>query len=104
MTPFALIGDFHYTINNQVIIGILFIAIFSSVGAFIFWNTSLKFIDVNRAGVFLNLEVVFTALISLLIRELLTVSQIVGALFVFIGLYFTTKKTAVTKRMEQMEG
>ena len=67
-------------------------AIFPSVGSFIFWNSALRHIDASQAGIYLNLITVFTALLSLLLGQPITLVQIVGGILVFIGVYLSSLK------------
>jgi drug/metabolite transporter (DMT)-like permease len=91
MAPFAMhqgidIGK----LSPLTISGILYITIFPSICSFIFWNISVREIGASKAGIFLNLIPVFTAIISWILGEKITLPQILGGLLVFIGVCFTT--------------
>lgn len=91
MAPFAGsqgidIGE----IGSLAITGILYMVIFPSVGSFVFWNMAVQKIGVSKAGVFLNLIPVFTAIISWLLGERITEAQGIGGLLVFGGVYLAT--------------
>ena len=91
MAPFAYnqgiqIGE----IGTVAITGILYMVLFPSVGSFVFWNLSVQKIGVSKAGVFLNLIPVFTAIISGILGERVTGAQGGGGLLVFCGVYLTT--------------
>lgn len=92
LLPFVLFSEFNYQLSNQAIIGILYIALFPSVGSFIFWNSSLRHINASQAGIYLNLIAVFTAILSLILGQTITLVQIVGGLLVFIGVYLSSQK------------
>ncbi|CAH0287425.1 hypothetical protein SRABI96_04158 [Peribacillus sp. Bi96] len=106
VTPFAIGSGLSFDLSSQAIIGLLYIGIFPSVGSFIFWNISLRHINASQAGIFLNLIAVFTAILSLILGQSITIVQILGGLLVFTGVYLTSKKKkeypAVTKTMKKM--
>lgn len=91
LLPFVLASGFQYSLSKPAIIGILYIGIFPSVGSFIFWNVALREVGPSRAGIFLNLIAVFTAIISILLGKTITYVQILGGIFVFIGVYLTSQ-------------
>jgi drug/metabolite transporter (DMT)-like permease len=90
-------ADFNFELSKQAMIGIAYMGIFPSVGSFIFWNISLRQIDASKAGIYLNLITVFTAIISLLIGNTITIVQIVGGIFVFSGVYLTSQRVKEVK-------
>ena len=77
-------------IGSLAITGILYMVIFPSVSSFVFWNMAVQKIGVSKAGVFLNLIPVFTAIISWLLGERVTGAQGIGGLLVFSGVYLAT--------------
>jgi drug/metabolite transporter (DMT)-like permease len=94
LLPFFLLsGGIHDPISKQATIGILYMGILPSVGSFIFWNISIRQIGPSRAGVYLNLITVFTAILSLLLGNTITYVQIIGGILVFIGVYLTSQNT-----------
>jgi drug/metabolite transporter (DMT)-like permease len=90
--PFVLTSGFNFSLSKEAIIGMLYIGIFPSVGSFVFWNLSIRQIGPSKAGIYLNLITVFTAIISIALGDSITFVQIVGGLFVFIGVYLTSRK------------
>lgn len=94
MLPMVVVSgsDFNFELSQHAIIGIVYMGIFPSVGSFIFWNMSLRQIDASKAGIYLNLITVFTAIFSLLLGNPITFVQVIGGLFVFIGVYLTSAK------------
>lgn len=91
MAPFAIAQGINVgKIGPLTRMGILYIIIFPSICSFIFWNMSVREIGAGRAGIFLNLIPVFTAVISWLLGERITVAQVSGGLLVFFGVYLTT--------------
>ncbi|MEW9501099.1 DMT family transporter [Jeotgalibacillus marinus] len=85
--PIVLIQGFPSSLSTHATIGIIYMGLFPSVGAFIFWNVSLRYIDASRVGIFLYLIPVFTTTISLMMGKSITLVQLLGGLLVFIGVY-----------------
>lgn len=92
LLPFVIFSDFNYNLNTQAIFGMMYIAIFPSVGSFIFWNSALRHINASQAGIYLNLIAVFTAFLSLLLGQPITFVQVMGGILVFIGVYLSSLK------------
>lgn len=93
--PFILVTGVHLPHSGQAILGILYIGIFPSVGAFVFWNIGISKIGASRSSIYLNLITVFTAIIGVFLGQPITVIQVVGGLLVFFGVYLTSKKGEV---------
>jgi len=91
MAPFAIAQGINFTsLSATAVTGIAYITIFPSICSFIFWNIGVREIGASKAGVFLNLNPVFTAAISWILGQKITVVQVIGGLLVFLGVYFTT--------------
>lgn len=68
-------------------LGILYVGIFPSVLAFLFWNRGVQAIGPNKAGMYLHLMPVFGAILSFLfLDEGLALYHLVGAALVFGGI------------------
>lgn len=91
MAPFAIYQGIDFTnLSTLAVTGIAYITIFPSICSFIFWNIGVREIGASKTGVFLNLNPVFTAAISWTLGQKITLVQVLGGLFVFLGVYFTT--------------
>ncbi|WP_307794938.1 DMT family transporter [Alkalihalobacillus sp. BA299] len=92
LAPFVLSQGltFYSDLSPLALTGIVYFVIFPSVCSFIFWNVAVREIGASQSGIFLNLIPVFTAIISVLLGNMITLVQILGGLFVFIGVYLTT--------------
>ncbi|MFD2615971.1 DMT family transporter [Terrilactibacillus laevilacticus] len=90
--PFILSQGYDFHLSKQAISGIIYIGLFPSVGSFIFWNASVRHIGASKAGIYLNLITVFTAIISILLGKGITLAQIIGGLLVFLGVYLSNQK------------
>lgn len=91
MAPFALSQGLDLSALSAVAAsGVAYITIFPSICSFIFWNMGVREIGASKAGVFLNLNPVFTAAMSWALGQAITAVQILGGLLVFLGVYITT--------------
>jgi len=91
MAPFALYEGINVAnISSVAVTGILYMVIFPSIGSFVLWNMCIREIGASGAGIFLNFIPIFTAIISWILGEKITVAQVCGGLLVCIGVYLTT--------------
>lgn len=90
--PFFLASGFSYHLSTMAGAGILYIALFPSVCSFVFWNIATQHVGASRAGIFLNLLTVFTAVLSLLLGNPMTAAQVAGGLLVIVGVILTNTK------------
>ena len=70
-----------------------FIVVFPSVLSYLLWNRALTVIPPARAGVFLNLITVFTALLTLLAGHPFTAAQLIGGVIVLGGVALANAKS-----------
>lgn len=101
LLPFVIFSDFNYNLSTQAIVGMMYIAIFPSVGSFIFWNSALRHINASQAGIYLNLIAVFTAFLSLLLGQPITFVQVMGGILVFIGVYLSSLKAKANATLKK---
>jgi len=90
--PVWLIVDFNDFISRpfhpEAFRAIVFLAVFASTLAFVFFTQSIRQIGVNRSNMFINLIPVFVAILSyFILKESLGTQQIVGIFIVVIGLF-----------------
>jgi drug/metabolite transporter (DMT)-like permease len=91
MAPFVISQGVNFgEISSLAINGILYMTVFPSVLSFIFWNLAIREIGANQTGIFLNLIPVFTAIISWILGNNITIVQISGGVLVFMGVYLAT--------------
>ncbi len=80
-------------ITPVVIIGLVYVGVVASVGAFLFWSIGVKGIGAARGSVFLNLIPVFTAAIAAVaLDERPGLAQLVGGLLVICGVTLASSK------------
>jgi drug/metabolite transporter (DMT)-like permease len=104
MAPFAFAQGIDIVrIDSLAITGILYMILFPSLGSFVIWNLSVQKVGASKAGVFLNLIPVFTALISGMLGESVSGAQGIGGVLVFCGVYLTTGLLDQTLRIAKFE-
>jgi drug/metabolite transporter (DMT)-like permease len=60
--------------------------------AYRFWNSALRKVSANKAGIFLYLVPVYTSVTSILfLKESLKMFQILGSLLIFAGVMLVTR-------------
>ncbi|HET6271073.1 MAG TPA: DMT family transporter [Arthrobacter sp.] len=92
LAPFALAMDVRFPETAAEGWSLAYIALFPSLGAYLLWNLALKSTSPGTAGNYLNLIVVFTAIITVAMGTPLTAVQIVGGLMVIAGVLLTGMK------------
>lgn len=77
-----------YFLTPQALIGISFILFLASLTAIPLWQWGISKLEISRVGFFLYLDpvVAFTVAFFLL-GEVITTHMLIGAIFIFIGLY-----------------
>ncbi len=71
-----------------------YLAVFSSIIAFVLFCYAVRIVGVNKANAFNNVRPVFTALIMLLFfGEMLPIAKWIGILLVVAGLFYSSKQT-----------
>jgi len=67
---------------------IVFVTLFSTIGAFMFWTRGVELIGPNRAGVFLHLVPVYSALLTgVLLGEPLRSYHVIGFGLILVGVW-----------------
>lgn len=77
-----------YFLNTEAFLGIAYILFFASLTAIPLWQWGISKLEVSRLGFFLYLDPVVSFIVAfLLLGEVVTIHMIIGAIFIFIGLY-----------------
>lgn len=85
--------------NWQTLLGIVYIGIFPSALALLFWYKGVAAIGPAKASIFFNLVPVFTTFLAvILLGEVFTIHQLSGGIIVLIGVYLSTKKASTSKQ------
>ncbi len=85
MTPILPFTGLVLPKTPQAAASLAYIAVFPSVLSYVCWNLALSAVQPGKAGVFLNLIVVFTAIATVLLGTPLTAPQVVGGALVLGG-------------------
>ena len=85
---------------SQVSIGsIVYVALFASILAYIFWNKAIQTIGANKTGIFIHLMPVFSIILAIIfLDDTLRGYHIKGAILIFSGILLTTTRTFTFKR------
>ncbi|ASN53441.1 EamA family transporter [Sinomonas sp. R1AF57] len=77
---------------------VAYIAVCPSVLSYLLWNRALRVIPPARAGVFLNLITVFTAILTVLLGQAITLPQVIGGCIVLGGVVIANAKAFARAR------
>ncbi|WP_078429204.1 DMT family transporter [Alkalihalobacterium alkalinitrilicum] len=96
LLPFVVVEwivlDIAINWDTSTIISVLYLGIFPSIIAIICWNKGVETVGASKAAVCLNLIPVFTTIQAVLIlNERIYIEQLLGGVFVIIGVLLTTK-------------
>ena len=84
--------------SGPTLMTLLYVAVFASVLAFIFWNRAVRTVGANKAGPFIHLMPVFSTVLAVLfLGEKLWFYHYQGAALIFLGIVMTTVKTGMKK-------
>ncbi len=77
--------------THAAIGSIIYVALFASVLAYIFWNKAIQMIGANKTGIFIHLMPVFSIVLAIIfLDENLRSYHIQGAILIFLGIFLTT--------------
>jgi drug/metabolite transporter (DMT)-like permease len=88
-------SGFPFQADGVTFLSILYVAIFPSILGFLFWNRGVELIGANRAGAFLHLTPICSALLAtLLLGEHLMLYHVLGFGLILAGVRFAAGKPA----------
>jgi len=83
-----------FVLNTANIASIMYVALFPSVLAFIFWNQAVREVGPNKASFFLYLMPVFGAILSaVFLGESIRAFHLIGMALIFTGIHLTTSRS-----------
>ncbi|APJ04970.1 DMT family transporter [Silvanigrella aquatica] len=91
------------TLPLNVYGALIFMAIFGSALAYLFWNFGIEKLGVPKTVVFFNLVPVFTVLTSLVMGHPLAISAILGGVVVILGVLISSDYFNFMSKMSQKE-
>lgn len=84
-------GGAKMAVTPAVVAGILYLALFPSILAYIFWNHAVAAVGARRAGFFIYLMPAFGTLLSMtFLHETFYFYHLAGIIFIFLGVYLAT--------------
>jgi len=93
--PFGIYGAIGFDFKSvplEAYLGVLYMAIMTSIVAYTIWYWALKYLEASKVGVINNFQPIVTALMSLaLFGEHFSSMFIAGGFIVFVGVYLTLK-------------
>ncbi|MBV6706731.1 EamA family transporter [Bacillus cereus] len=94
ITPF-MIGELQTssigTVNTYVILGVLYLGIVSTAGAFFLWNKGLELIDASIGSLFFFFQPIVGSLLGwLLLNETLNSNFFIGGILIICSVFITT--------------
>ncbi len=85
--------------DRATLLSILYVALFASVLAFIFWNRAVRWVGANRAGIFVHLMPVFSTVLAMIfLDERLESYHLWGIAAVASGITLTTMRVRIRVR------
>ena len=70
---------------------IIYVALFASILAYIFWNKAIQIIGANKTGIFIHLMPVFSIILAIIfLDEKLRGYHVKGSVLIFLGIFLTT--------------
>ncbi len=82
---------FSMTTNLQTVGALLYVSLFASVAAFVFWQKGVSILGANKSSLFVHLIPLFSALLGFaFLGEAIWGPHLIGALFILIGIVLTT--------------
>ncbi|MNC61540.1 EamA-like transporter family protein [compost metagenome] len=78
-------------------LAVIFMALFCSVLAYLWWNQGISRIGANKTSLFFNIVPISTMAISALSGESIGMAQFVGALVTISGIIWSTRTSKVSR-------
>lgn len=83
---------------------IIYVALFASVLAYIFWNKAIHTIGANKTGIFIHLMPVFSIILAMIfLDEKLRGYHIKGTILIFSGIFLTTAHTIKWQNVREIK-
>lgn len=89
-----------FEVNPTTVSAILYIGLFASVLAYICWNRGVAMVGANRAGLFMHLVPLFSAILGVVtLNEPVRLFHLIGATLIFAGIYLVTRAPPLLARV-----
>lgn len=92
----AFVGGFAFT--REVVAAMLYLAVFPTLIATVSWNLAIRSIGPNKSAIFVNLiPISGAALAMVFLDERLFAYHLIGAAFVFVGIYLAIRRSRLSR-------
>jgi drug/metabolite transporter (DMT)-like permease len=91
--PSMAMEKFYVPINKTTVLSVLFIAVFSTVVAYMVQNKMQPYTDPTHAAIIFLSEPLFVAIFSIFVGDILTVRTLIGGVFIMLGMLVINIKT-----------
>jgi drug/metabolite transporter (DMT)-like permease len=79
-------------VNKTFFLGIIYVALFPSIIAYLCWNKGISTIGANKTGIFISLTPIFASILAILfLGETIKFFHIIGMIMIFIGVIIFNK-------------
>ena len=90
---FEMMHNQFVEINNNLILILMYVAIFPSIGSYYCWAGAVSIIGANRAGIFLSLIPLFSTIFAMIFfNEKFLFFHFIGSVLIILGLFLSNKK------------
>ena len=84
---------FRIVLNQNFYLILFYVVLFPGLASFIFWIKGVALIGANRAGVFLHMMPILSAIMAMIIfNEKFMFYHMLGAVFILTGILLSNKK------------
>jgi len=94
--PLLLINGLHWPTDPPGWGELGYIVLFPSIGSYVLWNAAVKRVPASTAAIYLNLMVVFPALLGLPFGYGITWAQVIGGVLVITAVILLTRARSAT--------
>ena len=86
--------DYRIVLDQNFYMILIYVVLFPGLISFIFWIKGVSLIGANRAGVFLHMMPILSAIMAMIIfNEKFMFYHMLGAIFILTGILLSNRKT-----------
>ena len=80
-------------LNTNLVLTLIYLALFPSIGSYYCWAGAVAIIGANRAGIFLSLIPLFSTIMAIIFfREQFQFFHLIGSILIILGLFLSNKE------------
>lgn len=108
LIPVLIYQDFTFSLDKfastTTLLNMLYLGLGASAATYVTWNYALSILGAVKTSAYLYLSPIITIVISaIVLNEKITFISILGVILIFIGIYFSEKKTKVNAHSEEVD-